>query len=219
MTGIFTFSSSTNRWRVASSHFSPLHSLLLGPERERQKQEGEVGRHLQLFPKDRSLVPCLDCWSCCAFTRRWAATFQHSERRGWIFRAWKGFTSFFPHDNGITLLAPGQVYLIEYNQQMKDACIKSDKMTSTHKVVDLEDRYGKERTLTLNHESPGSSWQLHKALCLSPRHRHLGKLQVALLKDHLDNDNYSHNYFPPALKYSSPNWATLLKKCEGLRGE
>ena len=27
-----------------------------------------------------------------------------------------------------------QVYLIEYNQQLKDACIKSDKMTSTHKV-------------------------------------------------------------------------------------
>ena len=29
---------------------------------------------------------------------------------------------------------PFQVYLIEYNQQLKDACIKSDKMTSTHKV-------------------------------------------------------------------------------------
>ena len=118
---------------------SPLHSLLLGPERERQKQEGEVGRHLQLFPKDRSLVPCVSWWSCCALTRRWAATFQHSERRGWIFRAWKGLASFLSQNNGITLLAPGQVYLIEYNQQMKDACIKSDKMTSTHKVVDLED--------------------------------------------------------------------------------
>ena len=78
----------------------------------------------------------------------------------------KDVDEFFEHEkvllhssqnNGITLLAPGQVYLIEYNQQMKDACIKSDKMTSTHKVVDLEDRYGKERTLTLNHESPGSS--------------------------------------------------------------
>ena len=81
-------------------------------------------------------------------------------------------------------------------------------------------RYGKERTLSLNHESPGSSWQLHQAFCLSPRHRHLRKFQVALIfKDHLDNDNYSHHYFPPALKYSSPSWATLLKKCEGLRGE
>ena len=119
--------------------FSPLHSLLLGLERERQKQEREAGRHLQLFSKDRSLVPCLDCWSCSALIRRWAATFQHSERRGWIFRAWKGLASFFSQNNGITLLAPGQVYLIEYNQQMKDACIKSDKMTSTHKVVDLED--------------------------------------------------------------------------------
>lgn len=28
-----------------------------------------------------------------------------------------------------------KVYLIEYNQQLKDACIKSDKMTSTHKVI------------------------------------------------------------------------------------
>ena len=139
MTGIFTFSSSTNRWRVALSHFPPLHSLLLGLERERQKQEGEAGRHLQLFPKDRLLVPSLDCWSCSALIRRWAATFQHSERRGWIFRAWKGLASLSSQNNGITLLAPGQVYLIEYNQQMKDACIKSDKMTSTHKVVDLKD--------------------------------------------------------------------------------
>ena len=61
----------------------------------------------------------------------------------------KDVDEFFEHEkvllhssqnNGITFLAPGQVYLIEYNQQMKDACIKSDKMTSTHKVVDLENK-------------------------------------------------------------------------------
>ena len=131
--------------------FPPLHSLLLGLEREGQKQEGEAGRHLQLFPKDRSLVLCLHCWSCRILTRRWTATFQHSEGRGWIFRAWKGLTSFFSQNNGITPFAPGQVYLIEYNQQMKDACIKSDKMTSTHKVVDLEDK--KRKILFQNHES------------------------------------------------------------------
>jgi len=37
----------------------------------------------------------------------------------------KDVDEFFEHE---------KVYLIEYNQQLKDACIKSDKMTSTHKV-------------------------------------------------------------------------------------
>ena len=35
----------------------------------------------------------------------------------------------------LSLVFHTQVYLIEYNQQLKDACIKSDKMTSTHKVI------------------------------------------------------------------------------------
>jgi len=42
----------------------------------------------------------------------------------------KDVDEFFEHE---------KVYLIEYNQQMKDACIKSDKMTSTHKA--LADNY------------------------------------------------------------------------------
>jgi len=42
----------------------------------------------------------------------------------------KDVDEFFEHE---------KVYLIEYNQQLKDACIKSDKMTSTHKA--LADNY------------------------------------------------------------------------------
>ena len=69
-------------------------------------------------------------------TRRWAVTLQHTEGCGWVFWAWEGFYKFtlWTLCSAVMDSFP-KVYLIEYNQQLKDACIKSDKMTSTHKVI------------------------------------------------------------------------------------
>ena len=87
-------------------------------------------------------------------------------------------------------------------------------MTSTHKVW----LHLLPHCVTI-YQFLGSGRQLHQALCLSPWHCHTRKLQVHPVLFYPWIQTLEPDKLFLAWKCSWPSWATLLKKCEGLRGE